>query len=133
MSDSETLRTVACQAPLSMGFSRHEDWSELPSLQWDTLLQGIFLTRDRTGISYTGRFFTINITSLFKTKQNKTKKPLKQIFDFYFEGYHEVDIPDLTQLDLKVKTISACWEDKRIILLCLMFYVLYLFFMFCVF
>ena len=25
-----TLRTVTCQAPLSMGFSRQEYWSELP-------------------------------------------------------------------------------------------------------
>ena len=30
MSDSATPRTVACQAPLSMGFSRQEDWSGLP-------------------------------------------------------------------------------------------------------
>ena len=30
MSDSETLWTVACQAPLSMGFSRQEYWSGLP-------------------------------------------------------------------------------------------------------
>ena len=28
--DSETLWTVACQAPLSIGFSRQEYWSELP-------------------------------------------------------------------------------------------------------
>ena len=35
-----TLRTVAHQAPLSMGFSRQEHWSKLPSH-----LQGIFLTR----------------------------------------------------------------------------------------
>ena len=25
-----TPRTVNCQAPLSMGFSRQEDWSEMP-------------------------------------------------------------------------------------------------------
>ena len=30
LSDSETPRTSACQAPLSMGFSRHEYWSRLP-------------------------------------------------------------------------------------------------------
>ena len=30
MSDSATLWTVARQAPLSMGFSRQEYWSELP-------------------------------------------------------------------------------------------------------
>ena len=32
--------TVACQAPLSTGFSRHEYWRELPFL-----LQGIFPTQ----------------------------------------------------------------------------------------
>ena len=31
MSDSSvTSRTVACQAPLSMEFPRHEEWSGLP-------------------------------------------------------------------------------------------------------
>ena len=30
VSDFVTLWTVACQAPLSMGFSRQEYWSELP-------------------------------------------------------------------------------------------------------
>ena len=32
MSDSTTPWTVACQAPLSMGFSRQEYWSRLPFL-----------------------------------------------------------------------------------------------------
>ena len=31
MSNSVTLWTVACQPPLSMGFSRQEYWSGLPS------------------------------------------------------------------------------------------------------
>ena len=31
-SDSDTLWTVACQAPLSMAFSRQEYWSGLPCL-----------------------------------------------------------------------------------------------------
>ena len=42
-----TLRTVACQAPLSMKFSRQEYWSQLP-----------FRPRDQTYVSYassTGR------------------------------------------------------------------------------
>ena len=30
MSDSANPSTVACQAPLSMGFSRQENWSGLP-------------------------------------------------------------------------------------------------------
>ena len=56
----KTLRTVACQTPLSMGFSRQEYWSGFLYL-----LQGIFLTqgsswpRDRTQVSrIAGRFFT---------------------------------------------------------------------------
>ena len=32
VSDSEGLRTAACQAPLSMGFLRQEYWSGLPFL-----------------------------------------------------------------------------------------------------
>ena len=32
MSDSATLWNIACQTPLSMGFSRQEYWSELPCL-----------------------------------------------------------------------------------------------------
>ena len=37
-----TSRTVACQAPLSMGFSRHKYWSELPcSLLRDPLNSGM--------------------------------------------------------------------------------------------
>ena len=55
-----TLWTVACQAPLSMGFSRHEYWSGLPcppsgdlsdpgikpeSLTFHQLADGFFTTR----------------------------------------------------------------------------------------
>ena len=48
MSDSATPWTVACQDPLSMGFSRQEYWSELP----------FPLDRDRTLLSrIEGRLF----------------------------------------------------------------------------
>ena len=40
MSDSVTLCTVACQAPLSLGFSRQEYWVDC-----HFLLRGIFLTQ----------------------------------------------------------------------------------------
>ena len=43
-----TLRTVACQAPLSMGFSRQEYWSGLPCPPPGDLPQ----PRDQTHISY---------------------------------------------------------------------------------
>ena len=38
MSDSATLCTVACQAPLFMEFSRQEYWSRLPFLSPGDLL-----------------------------------------------------------------------------------------------
>ena len=39
LSDSVTLWPIACQPPLSIGFSRQESWSELPYPS-----PGIFLT-----------------------------------------------------------------------------------------
>ena len=55
MSDSATPWTVACQAPLSMEFSRQEYWSELPFPS-----PGIFPTQGSNLVSCTaGRFFTI--------------------------------------------------------------------------
>ena len=53
----DSLDCIAKQAPLSMGFSRQEYWSELsfPSP-----------AKDQTQFSYTaGRFFTIYATNLF--------------------------------------------------------------------
>ena len=48
-----TLWTVACQAPLSMGFSRQENWSGC-----HFLLRGIFLAQESTQVSCTaGGFF----------------------------------------------------------------------------
>ena len=49
-----TPEIVACQAPLSMGFSRQENWSGLPFPP-----PGIFSTRGRTHVfCIAGRFFT---------------------------------------------------------------------------
>ena len=50
-----TPRTVACQAPLSMGFFRHEYWSGLPSYS-----RGSSRPMDQTSISY--GFFTTSAT-----------------------------------------------------------------------
>ena len=41
LSDSATPWTVACQTPLSVGFSRQEYWSELPHLPGDLSDPGI--------------------------------------------------------------------------------------------
>jgi len=54
-----TPRTVACQAPLSIGFSRQEYWSGLrfPS-PGDLLKQGI----EPVSLALAGRFFTASTT-----------------------------------------------------------------------
>ena len=51
-----TLRTVACQAPLSMGFSRKEYWSELPFPPVDLPNPGIEPTSVAPALA--GKFFT---------------------------------------------------------------------------
>ena len=62
MSNSATHWTVACQAPLSMGFFRQENWNGLPSPP-----QGIFLTQGLNPRLFifpelAGQFFTTNAT-----------------------------------------------------------------------
>ena len=62
VSDSVTLQTVACQAPLSMGIlqARIQEWVAMPSSR------GSSQSRDQTKISYSpalaGRFFTTAAT-----------------------------------------------------------------------
>ena len=52
VSNSATPWTVACQAPLSMGFSQQEQWSVLGHAR----LQGIFPTqRSKLGLSRCGQ------------------------------------------------------------------------------
>ena len=51
-----TSWTVACQAPLSMGFSRQEYWNGLPfSFPWDLPDPGI---KPESPALQAGRFFT---------------------------------------------------------------------------
>ena len=57
-----TLRTVACQAPLSMGFSKQEYWSGLPFCPpGDLSGPGIELSSLRSS-DLAGRFFTTGAT-----------------------------------------------------------------------
>ena len=53
-----TLWTVACQAPLSMGFSRQEYWSELPSPPPGDLLNPGIEPMSLASPVLAGRFFT---------------------------------------------------------------------------
>ena len=55
-----TLRTVACQAPLSMGFSRQEYWSALPCLPPRDLPEPGIEPKSLTSPALAGRFFTLS-------------------------------------------------------------------------
>ena len=82
MSDSAPLWTVACQTPLSMGFSRQEYWSGLPCrLLGDLPNPGIKLTCLKSP-ALTGGFFTTSAT---------WEVPLKCILDFNSPySYHPI-------------------------------------------
>ena len=56
-----TLWTAACQAPLSMGFSRQEYWSGLPCPPPGGMTQGSNLSLLRL-LALAGRFFSTTIT-----------------------------------------------------------------------
>ena len=63
VSDPVTLWTVACQAPLSMGFSRQEYWSGLPFPFPGDLPHPRTEPRDGAQVScIVGRFFIIQAT-----------------------------------------------------------------------
>ena len=54
-----TLWTIACQAPLSMGFSRNEYWSGLPCPPPGDLPHPRIEPTSLTSPALAGRFFTI--------------------------------------------------------------------------
>ena len=78
---SVTLWTVACQSPLSMGFSRQEYWNRLscppsgdlpnpgiePTSLMSPALAGWFFTTSITWEVSTEHFKTLNIAELFST------------------------------------------------------------------
>ena len=76
MSDSVTPWAVACQAPLSMGFSREEYWSGLPFPSPGNLpdpeieptspaLAGGFFTTEPSGKPF-NTYFIVNAMIIFK-------------------------------------------------------------------
>ena len=62
MSDSVTLWTVACQAPLSMGFSRQEYWSGLACPPPGDLLDPGIEPVSLTSIALAGRLLIASTT-----------------------------------------------------------------------
>ena len=70
-----TLWTVACQAPLSMGFSKQEYWSELSFLSPGDLLDPGTEPKSLTSPALAGGFFTTSttweaLTALYKAVRN---------------------------------------------------------------
>ena len=57
-----TPRTVACQAPLSMGFSRQEHWSGMPCPPPGDLPNPEIEPTSPTSPALADRFFTISVT-----------------------------------------------------------------------
>ena len=57
-----TLWTIACQAPLSMGFSRQEDWSGLPCPPLGDLPDPGIKSTSLTSPALAGGFFTTRVT-----------------------------------------------------------------------
>ena len=62
MSDSATPWTVACQAPLSMGFSRQEYWNGLPCPPPGDLPDPGIEPASHVSLALAGRFFTTSAT-----------------------------------------------------------------------
>ena len=62
MSDSFWLWTVACQVPLSMGFSRQESWSRLPCPPPGDLPDPGIEPKPFRSPALAGRFFTVSAT-----------------------------------------------------------------------
>ena len=58
----KTIWTIACQAPLSMGFSRQKDWSGLPSLPPGDLPDSGTEPTSLMSLALAGEFFTTSTT-----------------------------------------------------------------------
>ena len=103
-----TLRTVACQAPLSMGFSKQECWSGLPFCPpGDLSGPGIELSSLRSS-DLAGRFFTTGATWEAHTcvyvflshgekvgywGEKESKKNQRQVTDKTFVSLHRTSKP----------------------------------------
>ena len=78
-----TLWTVACQIPLSMGFSSQESWSGCHAL-----LQGIFLTQELNPYLLSLRYWQANLPAKFdwRAKSSSWLVCFRFFFFFFFFG-----------------------------------------------
>ena len=103
-----TLWTVACQAPLSMGFSRQEYWSGLPCPPPQDLSNPGIKPASLTSPVLAGRFFTTCTTWKVHTSRYDSCKPfsfssLPSLLDCYdytcFKG----------KVNLGLEKLILCW------------------------
>ena len=104
---SATTWTVACQAPLSMGFSRQESWSELPFPPPGDLLDpgiepvspasaGRFFTTEPPGKPYHWDWSNVNLFSrvwLFATRWTVAYQAPQSMEFFRQEGWSGLPFP----------------------------------------
>ena len=76
-----TLWTVACQAPLSMGFSRQEHWSGLPGPYPRALSDSAMAPTSPVPPALAGRFFTSTTREALKDESSLDTKPLHPCTD----------------------------------------------------
>ena len=101
-----TLWTVACQAPLSMGFSKQEYWSELSFLSPGDLLDPGTEPKSLTSPALAGGFFTTSttweaLTALYKAVRNSPELiTIALSLAFITHDYKECSL--ITQVHIQV-------------------------------
>ena len=111
-----TQWTVACQAPLSMGFSRQEYWSGLPYPLPGDLPNWEIKPRSLRSPALTGRFFTTSIT--WETQNIEHLDIFVfQIYDKYFLSFHGLPFYSVHSVLLctKVVLLLVCFSKVHFI------------------
>ena len=106
MSDSPTPWTIACQAPLSMGFSRQEYWSGLPFPSPGDLPN----LRDRTQVFHiVGRFHLSHQGSPSSTTRIHTQVPYTGRWILYLWPPRQVLRRTFLCMCTSTRTDSVCY------------------------
>ena len=108
-----TLWTVACQAPLSMGFSNQEYWSELSSLPPGDLLDAGIAPKSLTSPALAGGFFTTSttweaLTALYKTVRNSPEFITISLSAFITHDYKECSLSTQVHIQVAPSPCTPC-------------------------
>ena len=110
-----TLWTVACQAPLSMGFSRQEQWSGLPSPTLGDLPYPEIKPATLLSPALWGRFFTTSATWIpFSSVQSLS---CVRLFVTSWTAAHQASLPITNSRSLlKLMSIESVMPSNHLIL-----------------